>query len=127
MSQAWNEAIQEFTATTAAINAGALARAGLLSESERNNMLVLLAAAEKVARTPDQIAIAFSIRHILSTPVTSRERSPISWYGGAVLHRTASFASKYNDVYERSRYAATWATIALSLCYLSSLFQVRQR
>jgi hypothetical protein len=78
MSQAWNEAIQEFTATAAAINAGALARAGLLSESERNNMLVLLAAAEKVARTPDQIAIAFSIRHILSTPVTSRERSPIS-------------------------------------------------
>jgi len=78
MSHAWNDAIQEFAATSAALNARALARAGLLTEAERNNMLVLLAAAEKAARTPDQIAIAFSIRHILSALVTSKEHSPTS-------------------------------------------------
>jgi hypothetical protein len=69
MSRAWNEAIQEFAAMTAAISAEALARAGLLSEADRKTMLAHLAEAEKVARTPDQQALVFSLRRILDAPV----------------------------------------------------------
>jgi len=67
MSQAWSDALQEFTATTAAINARALARAGLLSDAEKNNMLVLLTRVEEAARTPNQKAIAFSLHHVLAS------------------------------------------------------------
>jgi hypothetical protein len=67
MHQSWTNAIEEFTAMTAAINAGALARAGLLTEAEQKTMSAFLAVAENVARTPDHKSLVFSLRRCLET------------------------------------------------------------
>lgn len=65
MQKVWSSAVAEFAATTAAINAGALARAGILNRAESGAMHAFLLILEGAATTPDQQSIVRSLRQCL--------------------------------------------------------------
>jgi len=61
----WASGIAEFAATTAALNAGAMHRAGLLNHVEIGAMHVFLGVLEGAAQTEDQHSIVRSLRQCL--------------------------------------------------------------